>query len=237
MCKISAGGWHKGPMRLLIVEDEEELADLTRSALERSGFAVDLAANLTLANDYLALARYDALILDLALPDGDGLSLLRSLRGRSSALPVLILTARDGLDDRVSGLDAGADDYLVKPFHMPELVARLRALLRRPGAAFGVSLSFGNIVLDTATRQTQVDGVDVGLSVRETTLLEQLLRHQGKVVTREVLEQSLYSFDAQLGSNALEVLVHRLRRKLAEAKAAPSIHTVRGVGYLLIGAG
>ena len=223
-------------MRILVVEDEGELAILVRSALERAGFAVDLAPDLTLADDHIALTAYDALVLDLALPDGDGLALLRRLRARGSTLPVLVLTARDAADDRVTGLDSGADDYLAKPFHMAELIARIRALLRRPGALLGVTLSLGNVVLDTTTRQARVAGSDIGLSVREAALLELLLRRQSYVVPREVLEQKLYSFDAQLGSNAMEVLVHRLRRKLTEAGATPCVHTVRGVGYLLAGA-
>lgn len=220
-------------MRLLVVEDERELAVLMQRALEQSGFAVDLAPDLAQAHDHLALAQYDAIVLDLGLPDGNGLSLLRRLRLRGSSVAVLLLTARDAPEDRVAGLDAGADDYLVKPFHMPELVARIRALLRRPGAALGVRLSLGNVVLDTAARQTRVDAADIGLTVRETTMLELLLRRQGCVVTRETLEQGLYSFDAQLGSNALEVMVHRLRRKLADANASLAVNTVRGVGYLL----
>ncbi len=220
-------------MRLLVIEDEGELGALMQVAFERGGFAVDLAPNLAESEEHLAVARYDTVVLDLALPDGDGLSLLRRLRSGGSALPVLVLTARDGPEDRVIGLDAGADDYLVKPFHMPELLARVRALLRRPGAVLGVTLSLGNLVLDTATRQTSVNGSDIGLSVRETAMLELLLRRQNTVVTREVLEQGLYSFDAQLGSNAMEVLVHRLRRKLTDAAATLSVHTVRGVGYLL----
>jgi len=220
-------------MRLLVVEDEIELAALMQRALEQSGFAVDWAPDLAQADDHIGLARYDTIILDLGLPDGDGLTLLRRLRARGSAVAVLVLTARDAPEDRVAGLDAGADDYLVKPFHMPELVARIRALLRRPGAVLGVQLSLGNLVLDTATRQTRVNGADVGLTVRETTMLELLLRRQSDVVTREALEQGLYNFDAQLGSNAMEVMVHRLRRKLADASATLSVHTVRGVGYLL----
>ncbi len=222
-------------MRLLVIEDERDLAALIREALVRAGFAVDVAPDLADADDYLAVATYDALILDRALPDGDGLVLLRRLRAGGSAVPVLVLTARDALEDRVTGLDSGADDYLVKPFHLPELVARLRALLRRPNAALGVALSLGPLVLDTATRQVRVDGAQVEFSVRETAMLEMLLRRQGVVVARETLEQGLYSFDSHLGSNALEVLVHRLRRRLAEVAPALSVHTVRGVGYLLAG--
>jgi DNA-binding response OmpR family regulator len=224
-------------MRLLVVEDEPELGELLRRALERAGFAVDRAGSLAEAEEHLAVAGYEALILDLALGDGDGLSLLRRLRRERAMLPVLILTARDGPDDRVTGLDAGADDYLVKPFHMPELISRMRALLRRPNAALGVRLELGNLVLDSASRETLVDGASVGLSVRETALLELLLRRHGRVVSREAIEQNLYSFESLLGSNAVEVLVHRLRRKLQDAAAGLQIHTVRGVGYLLAEAG
>jgi DNA-binding response OmpR family regulator len=159
--------------------------------------------------------------------------LLRRVRREGPTLPVLVLTARDAPEDRVLGLDAGADDYLIKPFHMPELIARVRALLRRPSAALGVMLTLGNLVLDTTSRAVRVDGAEVGLSVRETSMLEILMRQQGAVVTREVMEQRLYSFEAQLGSNALEVLIHRLRRRLQEVGAAVVIHTVRGVGYLM----
>jgi DNA-binding response OmpR family regulator len=220
-------------MRLLVVEDERELATLVAAALERGGFAADIAPDIEQTEEHLALVAYDAVVLDLALPDGDGLRLLRSLRARGSSLPVLVLTARDGPEDRVIGLDTGADDYLIKPFHMPELIARIRAVLRRPDAALGVRLKLGNLSLDTTSRQVWVDGNDIGLSVRETAMLELLLRRQGNVVTREALEEKLYSFDAQPGSNALEVLVHRLRRRLQDSAATLRVHTVRGVGYLL----
>ncbi len=219
-------------MRLLAIEDEPELADLLRAALSRAGFAVDPVASIGAAEDHLAVASYDAIILDLGLPDGEGLALLRSMRQRGDSSPVLILTARDAPEDRVTGLDTGADDYLVKPFHLAELVSRMRALLRRPNAALGVRLELGNVVLDTNTRQGEVDGRPLLLSGRETALLELLLRRQGRVATREAIEQSVYDFTTTLGSNAVEVLMHRLRRKLAEAGATVVIHTVRGIGYI-----
>ena len=224
-------------MRLLVVEDEPDLLVLMGRALERGGFVVDIASDLAQAAECLAVARYDIMILDLNLPDGDGLSLLRQLRARGSQLPVLVLTARDAVEDRVTGLDTGADDYLVKPFHIPELIARIRALLRRPDAALGITLSLGNLVLDTTSRQVSVNAAAVAMSVREVALLELLMRRQGAVVPRDVMEQGLYSFEAELGSNAMEVLVHRVRRKLADAAATICIHTVRGVGYLLADAG
>lgn len=220
-------------MRLLIVEDEPDLGMLLRDALSRAGFATDLVLGIVDSEHHLALATYDAMILDLGLADGDGLTLLRALRRRGSRLPVLILTARDAPEDRVTGLDGGADDYLNKPFHMPELIARMRALLRRPNAALGVILELGELVLDTASRQANVGTTPLVLSPREMALLELLLRRQGRVVTQEAIEQGLYGFDTTLGSNAVEVLVHRLRRKLAGAGARAAIHTWRGVGYLL----
>ena len=220
-------------MRLLIVEDEPDLGTLLRDALQRAGFAADLVAAIGEAEAHLRLAGYDAMILDLGLSDGDGMTLLRALRRHGNPLPVLILTARDAPENRVGGLDAGADDYLVKPFHMKELISRMRALLRRPNAALGVVLELGELVLDTTSRQAMVGTVPLILSPREMALLELLLRRQGRVVTREAIEQGLYSFDTILGSNAVEVLVHRLRRKLAEAGASAVVHTLRGVGYLL----
>jgi len=220
-------------MRLLVIEDERELAGLIRAAMEQAGFTADHAATALAAASYLGATSYDAAILDLGLPDSDGFLLLRQLRRRNTTLPVLILTARDAPEDRVTGLDSGADDYLIKPFHMPELIARIRALLRRPNAALGIRLVLGNLVLDTVSRQTLIAGAKTHLTLRETTMLELLLRDQGRVVFREVLENRLYSFDSELGSNALEVLIHRLRRRLQESGASLTIHTVRGIGYLL----
>jgi DNA-binding response OmpR family regulator len=220
-------------MRLLTVEDEPDLGVLLREALSRAGFAIDLVTGIADAENHIRLAAYDVMILDLGLADGDGLTLLCALRRRGNMVPVLILTARDAPEDRVSGLDIGADDYLIKPFHMPELISRVRALLRRPNAALGVVLELGELVLDTAARQAKVGATPLVLSLREMALLELLLRRQGRVVTREAIEQGLYGFDTTLGSNAVEVLVHRLRRKLADADARAVVHTLRGVGYLL----
>ncbi|WP_298161661.1 response regulator transcription factor [Acidocella sp.] len=220
-------------MKLLVVEDEPELGRLLCSAFERAGFAVDLATSLHEGRGFLAVAGYDAAVLDLSLPDGDGLSLLAELRRAGAGLPVLILTARDAPEDRVHGLNAGADDYLVKPFHLPELIARIRALLRRPSAALGLTLSLGNLELDTVLRQARVGGQILLLSPREISVLELLLRHQGQVALRASLEDRLYGMDRDFTPNALEVLIHRLRRRLQDAGASPLIHTIRGVGYLM----
>jgi DNA-binding response OmpR family regulator len=223
-------------MRLLAVEDEPALASLLHAALGRAGFAVDLADGVRPAASSLAAAAYEAVILDLGLADGDGMSLLRAVRKRGDPIPVLILTARDAPEDRVAGLDAGADDYVIKPFHMNELVSRVRALLRRPNAALGVRLEFSNLSLDTPSRAVEVNGGTVPLSLRETSLLEMLLRRAGRVVPREALEQGLYNFDTPTTPNAVEVLVHRLRKRMTDAGAKLAIHTVRGVGYLLAAA-
>ena len=223
-------------VRLLIVEDEPALAALLRGALEQGGFAIDTAATASDAEDHLRAAQYDAAILDLGLPDGDGLTLLRRLRAAGNTLPVLILTARDAPEDRVRGLDTGADDYVVKPFHLAEILSRIRALLRRPNAALGVRLEAGNLTFDTPTRSVAVDGVALPLPARETALLEMLLRRQGRVIAREALESGLYGFDTPTGPNAMEVAMHRLRRRLQEAGATVRVQTVRGVGYMLIAA-
>jgi DNA-binding response OmpR family regulator len=167
------------------------------------------------------------------LPDGDGLDLLAELRSGHNGVPILVLTARDAVEDRVTGLDAGADDYLVKPFATVELIARTKALLRRPGAALGIKLQAGNVVLDTIGRDVRIGELPMQLPRRECTILEHLLRRQGRVVPKTVLEEKLYGIDEELESNAVPVHVHHLRRKLQDAKATAEIHTVRGIGYLL----
>jgi len=220
-------------MRLLVVEDEPRIAEMIKAALERAEFVVDTVRLRVDAREALANTPYDAAILDLGLPDGDGLDLLKQLRPAGTRIPILILTARDTVEHRVLGLDAGADDYLVKPFAMSELIARTKALLRRPGGALGATLTAGNIVFDTIGRDVSVAGVLLQLPRRESAILEHLLRRQGRVVPKSVLEEKLYGIDQELESNAVPVHVHHLRRKLQDAKASAEIHTVRGVGYLL----
>lgn len=219
--------------RLLVVEDHDELADLLLEGLARAGFAGDRVATLEEARHSLASSRFSAVILDLGLPDGNGLHILRSLRSAGDSTPVLILSARGRVEDRVQGIEFGADDYLVKPFALEELVARIRALLRRPGEFLGRPLRAGNVAFDTATRQLFVGEVPQLLSARETDLLEILLRRSGRVVPKGLAESHLFGPSAEVRSNAVEVYVHRLRKQLADAGATIEIHTVRGVGYLI----
>lgn len=220
-------------MRLLIVEDEARIAELVRSGLSRAGFTVDTAATAGDATAALEVGSYDAAILDLGLPDGDGIDVLTQARHAGLVLPFLLLTARDTVDDRVLGLNAGADDYLVKPFAMDELIARTKALLRRPGLALGIMMEVGNIEFDSVGREARVGGKPLSLPRRELDVLEQLIRRAGRVVPKTVLEDKLYGTGDELESNAIPVHVSHLRRKLIAAGATPEIHTVRGVGYLL----
>lgn len=220
-------------MRLLLIEDNVRLADQVRAGLEREGFAVDAFGCVSDGEAAKASAPYDAAILDLGLPDGDGIDLLRGWRASGDSMPVLILTARDGLEDRVNGLNSGADDYLLKPFEMDELVARVRALLRRPGGVLGAVLTAGNLSFDTAAREVLIDDKAVTVSRREMGVLEQLLRRKGRVVPKDVLEEKLYGFDEEVTANTMEANVSRLRKRLGNAGARVTIHTLRGVGYLL----
>jgi DNA-binding response OmpR family regulator len=221
-------------MRLLVIEDEARIAEIVRAALLRDGFAVDVLGLCADAREALATTPYDAAILDLGLPDGDGLKLLKELRGKGNVVPVLVLTARDAVEHRVAGLDAGADDYLIKPFAMAELVARTKALLRRPGGALGTTLTLGNIDFDTIGRDLSIGDKTVLMPRREMAILEHLMRRMGRVVPKSVLEDKLYGLDDELESNAIPVHIHHLRRKLADSGATVEIHTVRGIGYLLV---
>jgi DNA-binding response OmpR family regulator len=220
-------------MRVMVIEDEPRIAELVGSALRRAGLTVDISASARDAQHALRVTPYDAAVLDLGLPDGDGLEVLKALRQARSGLPVLLLTARDTVEDRVAGLDAGADDYLVKPFATLELVARVKALLRRPGTALGARLQAGRLVLDTLERAAQVDDEPLALTRQELAVLEHLMRRLGRVVAKALLEEKLYGDGDELGSNAIPVHIHHLRRKLADAGAGCAIHTVRGVGYFL----
>jgi DNA-binding response OmpR family regulator len=220
-------------VRLLVVEDEARIAEILYAALEKAGFTVDVVSNCADARAALSLNPYDIAILDLGLPDGDGMTLLDEVRSTGAAIPILVLTARDAVEDRVGGLDAGADDYLVKPFAMSELIARTKALLRRPGSALGTTLSAGNLVFDSLGRDVQINGQPLSLARREAAILEHLLRRLDRVVPKAVLEEKLYGIDDELESNAIPVHVHHLRRKLTEAGATAEIHTVRGIGYIL----
>jgi DNA-binding response OmpR family regulator len=220
-------------MRLLVIEDETRIAELVKAGLARAGFTVDVVGLFGDARAALAVTSYDAAVVDLGLPDDDGLELLRELRTQGNQTPVLVLTARDAIEERVCGLDSGADDYLVKPFAMTELVARTKALLRRPGGALGLTLKAGNISFDTVERDVKIEGVSLILPRRESAILEHLMRRLGRVVPKAIFEEKLYGLDDEHGSNTIPVHVHHLRRKLQDAGASAEIHTVRGVGYLL----
>jgi two-component system OmpR family response regulator len=219
-------------LRLLLVEDHAPLAEALSDGLRRAGFAVDHAADAAEARALAALGGYDLALLDLGLPDADGLTLLDEWR-RWRETPVIVLTARGGLDDRLAGLDGGADDYVVKPVETAELVARCRAVLRRPGGRLGAVLSAGALQLDTTARETTLDGAVIALGRRETGVLEHLLRRKGRVAPRRALEDALYGVDDEVGPNALDAAVSRLRRALEAAGAPVEIRTVRGVGWML----
>lgn len=219
-------------MRILLTEDDPALADLLLRACKQEGYSADWVSDGVAADLALASETYDALVLDLGLPRMDGLEVLKRLRRRGSHLPVMILTARDAIADRVAGLDSGADDYLPKPFAVAELQARLRALVRRHhGGAASAWLKLGRLRYDTASRQVFVDDKEIEFSSRERETLSCLLHRPGKVVSKQALATALSSWDAALGSNAIEVYIHRLRRKLESAGI--TIRTVRGLGYVI----
>ncbi|MGG4624771.1 two-component system response regulator PmrA [Serratia odorifera] len=216
-------------MKLLIVEDDELLLQGLTMALASEGYACDSALNAAEANALIVSSQYSMVILDLGLPDLDGASLLRQWRRQHIDLPVLILTARDALEDRVDGLDAGADDYLVKPFALVELKARVRALIRRYQGHSDNLLQLDDLTLNLSSQQVYVQQQPVDVTPKEFAILSRLMMRAGQTVNRELLQQDLYTWNDDLGSNTLEVHVHNLRRKLGKDR----IRTVRGIGYRL----
>jgi len=218
---------------LLIVEDEPKLAANLKRGLGEAGFAVDVAGNAEAARAALERSGYDLMVLDLRLPDRDGLEFLADVRAGGAALGVLILTARDSTDERVRGLDGGGDDYLTKPFAFSELLARVRALLRRRRAADGPMLEADDIVIDTSRRVASRGGRPLDLSPKELMVLEYLVRHAGLTVTRDMIGEAVWGEDYNAMSNIVEVFINRLRQKIELVNRPPLIATVRGAGYLL----
>jgi heavy metal response regulator len=220
-------------MRILIIEDEPGVAAFIRRGLREAGFAVDLADN---GNDgcHMACAEpYDLVILDLMLPGRDGFSVLGEMRGRSITTPVICLTARDTVDDRVRGLDLGADDYLAKPFSFAELLARIRAILRRGATLASNPIAVGDLSLDVAARQVSRAGRRIELSAREYALLEYLVRHAGQVLSRTMILEKVWDINQDPLTNVVDVHINRLRKKVDHGFAKPLVHTIRGVGYVL----
>jgi DNA-binding response OmpR family regulator len=224
---------HSKNMRVLVVEDEPDIAQFICQGLGESGYAVDLATDGLSGLDYLLAANYDLLLLDILLPKLDGLQVLSQLRKQGLSTPVLLLTACDTLEDRIKGLDAGADDYLVKPFAFSELLARIRALLRRPPLQLDAVLQVGTLQMDTLRREVLRSGRAIALSPREFALLEYLMRHTDQVLTRTQLVEHVWNFDFPGDFKVVDVYIGYLRRKLERDGNSGLIHTVRGVGYRL----
>lgn len=217
-------------MRLLLIEDDTMIGRAVRQGLSDAGFAVDWVMDGNAANRALANGVYDLALLDLGLPGQDGMTILKRLRSSGEAIPVLIVTARDAVADRIAGLNAGADDYVLKPFDLDELIARVRALLRRHAGGASPLLVCGGLSLDPVRKEVSLSGEAVALSAREFAVLEALLQRPGAVLSREQLEESVYGWTEEIGSNAIEVHLHNLRRKIG----ADMIRNVRGVGYKVV---
>ena len=216
-------------MRVLLVEDDRMIGEVVAQALKDASYAVDWVRDGQTAINTLATQVYDLVLLDLGLPKRDGLEVLRGVRGKNNPVPVLILTARDTLDDRIRGLDSGADDYILKPFEMTELLARMRAVTRRKGGVAGPVLSNGVITLDPATREVNLNGDTIALSGREVSLLMALMVRPGAILSRSDLEDRIYGWNEEVESNAVEFLIHALRKKLG----AQAIQNVRGMGWMV----
>ena len=220
-------------MRILLVEDNHRLSNSLKMNLSHEGYSVDTAYDGQEGQDFAELTPYDLIILDILLPVKDGLEVCRDLRHRRIQTPILLLTARDSVDDRVQGLDCGADDYLVKPFALQELLARLRALLRRQQPYQSGRLEMGSLTVDPTTHSVERDGRPIDLTPKEFALLEFLLYHRNQVVTREMIEQHIWNYDFECESNVIDVYIRRLRRKVDDPFAVKLLTTVRGIGYRL----
>jgi len=218
-------------MRVLVVEDERRIADFISTGLSEHGYAVDVAYDGEEAVDWPAVADFDMIILDVMLPVRDGIEVCRTLRERGLRTPILMLTARDAVEDRVRGLDSGADDYLVKPFAFAELLARLRALTRREPATLGRILRVGDLILDTTTREVSRQAMSLELTSKEYALLEYLMRHPNQVLTRTMIAEHVWNYDFDNATNVIDVHIRNLRRKIDEPFPTKLIHTVRGAGY------
>ncbi len=223
-------------MRVLLVEDEPAIADFVRRGLTEEGYAVDIATDGEEAVDWPEVAEFDVIILDVLLPVRDGIDVCRTLRRRGLSTPVLMLTARDAIDDRVRGLDSGADDYLVKPFAFAELLARLRALVRRPAPVHGTLIQIADLALDTTTRSVTRAEAAVELTTREYAILEYLMRHPNQVLTRTMIAERVWNYDFDAESNVIDVHIRNLRRKIDDPFAEKLIQTVRGAGYRIAAA-
>ena len=220
-------------MRLLLVEDEEKVARFIRRTLEEEHYAVDVAPDGEAALDLIEVVPYDLVILDLTLPKKGGLEVLHLLRQRENKTPVLILTARTSVADRVKGLDVGADDYLIKPFAIAELLARVRALLRRGSTAPAVTLKADDLILDPVSHEVSRDGKKIDLTTKEYALLEYFLRNPNRVLTRSMIVEHVWDIDFDTFTNILDVYISYLRNKIDKGFKRPLIHTVRGIGYVL----
>lgn len=220
-------------MRLLIIEDEEDLRNILKKKLMKEHYTVDDCGDGLEALDYIAMADYDGMILDIMLPGLDGLELLKKIRGEGNDTPVLFLTARDGIEDRVKGLDLGADDYLVKPFSFDELMARVRVMMRRKPSFATNRLTIDDLVLDCETKEVTRAGQKISLFSKEFMVLEYMLRNQNIVLSRDQIEQHAWNYDFEGGSNVVDVYIRYLRKKIDEGFGCKLIHTVRGVGYVL----
>jgi DNA-binding response OmpR family regulator len=220
-------------MRLLVVEDNERLQELLVDSLKGAGYGVDIAGTVADFLASVAAVQYELVIVDLGLPDGDGLSGIRALRDKGQSMPVLVITARASVEDRVSGLDGGADDYLIKPFNHTEFLARVRALLRRPSELHGPVLCKGDLELDEPNGQVRCSGRPINLRLSERRLLAILMRRSGVVVPKSAIESALSEFGREMSANAVEAIVSRTRKALADAGSTTVIETMRGIGYQL----